>query len=166
MGAASTSTFEVGHTFDEIEQCGAHRAVLECPPHFHERMELFVAELLSQRLKLGIALGRVDELQKRHLKESRKADETVKRNAVLTIFIFLDLLERHVEKLGDLALALAGGAARGADIAPQITVEGAFGQASFMSSGQRRESLVSYRNDLRAAAAAGQSENTNATDGL
>src|ERR1039458_284991 len=112
-------------------------------------MELFVAELGRERLELGIALGRVDELLERHLKESRKADETVKRNAVLAVFIFLHLLESHVEKLGDLALALAGGAARGADIAPEIPVERAFGQAFFVRSGPRRERLVCDSTDLR-----------------
>jgi len=135
MDAHTQSILEVGHALDEIEQRGAHRAVLEHSPRFHQRMEFFGAELSRQRLKLGIAVGRVDELQERHLKVTGKADETVDRNAVGAVFIFLHLLERQVEKLGDLALALARGAARGAEIAPQIPVEGAFGQAFFVISG-------------------------------
>src|SRR6202042_3273002 len=129
-------------------------------PRFHQRMELLVAELGRKRLEIGIALRGLYELGDRYLKVTRQADQTVKRNAVRALFIFLDLLERHVEKLGDFALALAGSAARRADIASKIPVEGAFRQTFFESSGQRRESLVRYCNDLRAAAAAGQSENT------
>src|ERR1017187_8555682 len=116
MTGASTSTFEVGHTLDEIEQRGTHRAVVEHAPRFHERMELFGAELSRERLKLGIAVGRIDELQEGHLKESSKTDQTVDRNAVGAVFIFLDLLKSQVEKLGDLALALACSAAGGAEI--------------------------------------------------
>ena len=105
-------------------------------------MELLGAELRQQRLKLGIAVGRGDELQERHLKESRKADQAMDRNAVCAIFIFLYLLESHVEIFGDFALALAGGAAGGAEIAPQIAVERTFGQLVW-NFGAWCESLVS-----------------------
>src|SRR5258708_18896618 len=102
---------EIGHTPDQIEQRGARRAVLDGPPRFHERVELLGAELRRQRLKLGIAVGRGDELRERHLKVRSEADQTVERNAVRAVFIFLYLLESQVEKLGDLALAFTGGAA-------------------------------------------------------
>src|SRR5579863_3094954 len=141
MGGPSQSVFEVGHALDKIEQRGAHRAVLEYPPRFHKRMELFRTELSRERLKLGIAVGRVDELEDGHLKESRKADETVERNAVAAVFVFLYLLETHFQKLSNLALALAGGAARGAEIMPQIAVERTFWQAFFVSSGHGQNLL-------------------------
>lgn len=135
MDAQTPSVLEVGHALDEIEQGGAHRAVLECPPCFHERVKFFGAELRRERLKLGIAVGRVYELQERHLKETRKTDKTVDRDAVGAVFIFLHLLERQVEKLGDLALALARGTARGAEIPPEIPVEGGLRAGVFCASG-------------------------------
>ena len=83
-------------------------------------MELFIAELGCKGLELGIALGRIDELQDGHLKVGRKADKTVERNAVLAVFIFLHLLKGHVEKLSDVDLALARSAAGGSDITSKI----------------------------------------------
>jgi len=129
MGKACQSAIEGGRALYDIEQRGSHRPVLDSAPRFHERMELFGAELRRKRLKLGIAVGRGDELGERHLKVSRKADETVDRNAVFTLFILLYLLESHVEILGDFALGLAGGAAGGAETKPQLAIERFFGLA-------------------------------------
>ena len=120
---------ESSHALDDIEQRGPGGAVLDAPPRFHQRMKLPRAELRRERLKLGIAVGRGDELRERNLKISRQADETVDRNAVRAVFIFLYLLESHVQIVGDFALALAGSVARGADTTSEIAVERTFGQA-------------------------------------
>jgi hypothetical protein len=91
-------------------------------------MELLAAELGRERLKLGIAVGRGDELRERRLKVSRKADKAVDRNAVRATFILLYLLETHFEMLGGFHLALAGGAPGDAQIATQLPVERSFGR--------------------------------------
>ncbi len=100
----------------------------------------FGPELFGKRLKLRIPVGRRDELQQRHLKIRRKADEAMDRNSVLSVFIFLYLLKSQVEMLGDFGLALARSAAGNAEIAPQFAVERAFGH-SFGSSGHDDEDL-------------------------
>src|SRR5271165_1097852 len=135
MAAQTRSILEISHALDEIEECCAHRAVLERAPRFHQRMEFLGAELRRQRLKLGIAVGGIDELQERDLQVASETDKAVDRDAVFPLFIFLNLLESHVEKLGDLALALARSAAGSAEIVPQIAVERPFGQAFFVISG-------------------------------
>jgi len=96
-------------------------------------MEFFGAELLRQRLKLRIAVGRSEELQEGHLKVIGKADKSIDRNAVGAGFIFLYLLESHVDALAGFFLRLAGGDAGDADAMPQFAVETIFGQLSGFS---------------------------------
>ncbi len=60
--------------------------------------------------------------------EIKTGQQVLAHVTLLLRAVFLHLLERHVEKPSDLALALACGTTRGADVASEITIKGSSGR--------------------------------------
>ena len=102
-------------------------------------MEFLATELRRQGLKPGIVGGWRDELRERHLKVFRNADKMLDRNAVLSCFVFLYLLEGDIDLACDVFLALAGGVAGNADRTAQVAVKIAF---SFLFMFSSHEEIV------------------------
>src|ERR1700685_989191 len=92
-------------------------------------MEVFGPELFGEGLELRITVAGRNELQERHFEVSREGYETVNRNTVRALFIFLYLLEGQIQVLRDFDLTFAGGTTGDAQIAPQFAVERTIGQA-------------------------------------
>ena len=100
-------------------------------------MKSFGGDFFRHGHKLVAAAGEGEQVRDRNLNIFGEADEVFDRDAVASVFVFLELLEGDADMVGDFGLCFAGGNAGRADGASQIAVEGAFGLL-FGSSGHGR----------------------------